>query len=420
MAQSISQPQGQTKSPEFPKMAAKSRRRILIPLGLLVAGAAASIWYFFSPSQTEPLHLSGRLEGYETDIGAKIGGRVNQVAVREGDAVHQGEVIVKLNDEDIQAQLRGLTAQLAATKQREQQAFLQIGVVQSQIEEAQLNWQQAQGDANGRIFQAQSNVAAAEAQLSQAEAQVKQAQSELDLAKRNRDRYQQLWSQGAAPELQFDQALTTWKSAQDTLEARQATVESFKRQVKAAVGGLVQAQSAGFNPGIRSTQIDALQKQLIVARSQLVAAQADVANAQAAQQQIQSQINYLNVVSPIDGVVVSRSVEPGAVVTTGKTLLTVINPNTVYLRGYIPQGEIGKVRVGQQAKVFLDSAPDQPLSARVAAIDTEASFTPENIYFRNDRVKQVVGVKITIDKPAGFAKPGMPADAEIITESVSR
>jgi HlyD family secretion protein len=67
-----------------------------------------------------------------------------------------------------------------------------------------------------------------------------------------------------------------------------------------------------------------------------------------------------------------------------------------------------------QAKVFLDSAPDKPLSAKISAIDTQASFTPENIYFREDRVKQVFGVKISLDNPDGFAKPGMPADAEIV------
>jgi len=109
-------------------------------------------------------------------------------------------------------------------------------------------------------------------------------------------------------------------------------------------------------------------------------------------------------------------VEPGEVVATGRTLLTVIDPNTVYLRGFIPGGQIGNVRVGQRANVFLDSAPDRPLSARVTAIDTQASFTPENIYFREDRVRQVFGVKLSIDNPQGFAKPGMPADGEIITE----
>ncbi len=105
-------------------------------------------------------------------------------------------------------------------------------------------------------------------------------------------------------------------------------------------------------------------------------------------------------------------------VASGTTVLSLINLNTVYLRGFIPEGDIGRIRVGQQARVFLDSDPKhkQPLTAKVASIDSEASFTPENTYFRNDRVRQVFGVKLMIDNPSGFAKPGMPADGEIVLQ----
>jgi HlyD family secretion protein len=96
-----------------------------------------------------------------------------------------------------------------------------------------------------------------------------------------------------------------------------------------------------------------------------------------------------------------------------------VNLEEVYLRGYIPEGEVGDVRVGQPAQVFLDSAPNEPLEATVSAVDTEASFTPENIYFRDDRVTQVFGLKLSIENPGGFAKPGMPADGEILLDDGS-
>lgn len=94
--------------------------------------------------------------------------------------------------------------------------------------------------------------------------------------------------------------------------------------------------------------------------------------------------------------------------------MSVLDLDTVYMRGFIPEGDIGRVRVGQTAEVYLDSDPDRPLRARVTAIDAEASFTPENIYFREDRVQQVFGVRLAIESPGGYAKPGMPADAEIV------
>jgi HlyD family secretion protein len=387
---------------------------LLIPLSLLVAGIGASTWYFLSlPSETEPLKVTGRIEGYDTDIGAKVAGRIDFVAVREGDAVRKGQLIVRLDDDQVQAQLKGADARLDASQKQEEQARLQINLLESQILETQLTLQQAQGSAKGQIFQAESSVAASEAQLNQAEAQVQQAISELKLAQVNRDRYAQLVTQGVVTRQQFDQAQTSYETALANLRSRQASVESFRKLVNSAQGQLVQAQTTGLNPDIRNAQLAGLRTQLAQSKLKLAQAQADVNKAKADKQEIQAQIAYLNIISPIDGVVTTRSVEPGEVVASGKTLLSVINPNTVYLRGFIPEGEVGKVRVGQNARVFLDSAPDKPLSAKVSAIDTQASFTPENIYFQKDRVKQVFGVKISIDNPAGFAKPGMPADGEI-------
>ncbi|MEH2133794.1 MAG: HlyD family efflux transporter periplasmic adaptor subunit [Nostoc sp.] len=414
MTQLISPPQEPIDGAVPEKKKGKPSPRLLIPVALLFIGAGVTTWFFLSPhSETNALRLSGRIEGYETDVGAKVAGRIESVAVREGDAVHKDQVIVKLDDAEIQAQLQGAEARLDSIRKQEEQARLQINILESQITENQLTLQQARGDAKGQIFQAESSVASVQAQLNQAIAQVEQAKSELKLARINRDRYTNLVAEGAVTQQQFDQAQTSFETAFATLKSHQASVDSYRKLVNSAQGQLTQAQSTGLNPSIRNAQLTGLRTQLAQTRLKLAAAQADVANAKASQQETKAQIAYLNVKSPIEGVVISRNVEPGAVVTVGKTLLTVIDPKTVYLRGFIPQGEIGKLRVGQSAKVFLDSAPKQPLSAKVAAVDTEASFTPENIYFQQDRVKQVFGVKITIDNPNGFAKPGMPADGEI-------
>jgi HlyD family secretion protein len=403
MSQSLLDPSD--KSQSYPaKPGHSSKRRILLPLGfgLAIAGTALGIWYVLSRPTDKTLHLSGRLEGYETDIGAKIGGRVSEITVREGDQVKQGQVIAQLNDEDVQAQLRGAAAKVEAARQQAQQAQLQISVVDSQIREAQLNLLQSQQDNQGRVYQAQSNVVALEAQL-------KQYTSQLKLAQLNRDRYAQLWQQGAAKKLDYDQAQTTYETAA-------ATLESVQKQIESAKGGLALAQSSGYNPYIRNAQLSELIQQRQRASAQLESAKADIKNAAATEQQIQAQLAYLKVVSPIDGVVTARSVEPGAVVVSGKTLLSVLDLRTVYLRGFIPEGKIGKIRVGQSANVFLDAKPKEALPAKVAAIDPQASFTPENIYFRDERVRQVFGIKLMIENPKGLAKPGMPADAEIVLE----
>jgi len=145
-------------------------------------------------------------------------------------------------------------------------------------------------------------------------------------------------------------------------------------------------------------------------------AEAEAGRARAQLQEAEANRSDLQIVAPFDGTVATRSAEPGEVVSPGTPIMTIVNLSNVYLRAFIPEGEIGRVRAGQSARVYLDSNPKQPLEAVVARIDPQASFTPENTYYRDDRVKQVVGVKLQLTNSQGFAKPGMPADGEVLVE----
>ncbi len=134
--------------------------------------------YLLFPTQDRNILVSGRIEGYETDIGTKVGGKVDLVAVQEGEQVNKDRNLVQLNDEEIQAQLKGATARLVSTQQQELQARLQINLLESQIQEVQLNLKQAQEDTMGQVFQAEASVASSVAQLNEALAKLEEADSE--------------------------------------------------------------------------------------------------------------------------------------------------------------------------------------------------------------------------------------------------
>ena len=363
------------------------------------------------------VHVSGRIEGYETNVGPKIGGRVDFIAVREGDLVSRGQLIVKISDDDVAAQLRGAQARILKAHEQAEQSAYQVDVIKSQIDEANLRLTQTREDTSAQVQQAAANVAQARAKLSESRASLVQAKAELELAKLRKQRYQLLAQQGAISADENDRVRTTCDTAEAVVTARGQSVQAAQEQLAMANAQLKQARSTRLNPDIRNAQVVALKKQLIQAQYQLKSAQHEIASATADRDQIQANMAYLTIKSPIDGVVTARAVEPGAVVVPGQTLLSVINLNTVYLRGYVPEGQIGKVRVGQSSRVYLDSAPDQALASKVIQIDPEGSFTPENIYFKDDRVKQVFGIKIAINQPDGFAKPGMPADADILVST---
>jgi HlyD family secretion protein len=434
MAQTVSSPKAIPPSePPAPKAAASSHpKRRLDPLILVLIGGMAAAgyfgWrYFTTPSATDLLQVSGRIEADETDIGAKTGGRITKIFVEEGDRVKAGQVVAEIEDLEVDAQFRGAAAQVSAARQEAAKAKLDIAVAESRIQESAANLEQAKGDSRGRVDQATSSIASAKAQLSQAKAQVgqakaqvKQREAELKSAADDRDRYTRLVNEGAINRQQFDQAQTKADTAQATLdnsraelEARLAAVDSAAEQLDALRGGLIQTKSTQLNPKIRSSQLTALQQQKQQAYAALAAAEDKVQNAVASQQQYQKRLDSFKVRSPITGVVQDRPIEPGAVVAEGKTLLTVINPKAIYLRAYVPEGDLSKIYVGKPARVLLDSVSQPTLKAKVSAIDTKASFTPENIYFKKDRVRQVFGIKIAIQQDRDYAKPGMPADAEI-------
>lgn len=409
---SQSSPASEKNNGHGPKNIKKIVRFVVI---LLVIGGVVAFFLMRHKPEGKPgwVRVSGRLEGYETNVGAKIAGRVESISNREGEVVKRGQLLVKLSDEDIQAQLRGAKARYEQAEESIKEAEAQLDASKEQVEQAKLNVSQAKQDALGRIQQAQANVAAQQAEYAQAVAQEAQAKAEYELARIRVQRYDELVVQGAVTQDEDDQAHSTFKSAGATLNARKAGVVSATKQISAAQAALTQAKSNALNPPIRLSQQQSNVKTVAQNEAAVERAKLELRNAKASIDEIQSNIDYLTIRSPITGIVTARTVEPGAVVAAGQTVISLINLDTIFLRAYLPDSEAGKVRVNQAALIYYDSDPKKGIHGKVVEIDPEASFTPENIYFKEDRVKQVFGIKIMIDNPDNFAKPGMPADADI-------
>jgi len=384
----------------------KSGKIIRLILLLVVVGAAGVFLYrFFVQQNSTPrdvLNVSGRIESDDSAIAAKVAGRIREITVREGDTVKAGQIIAMLDDPQTLAreeQARSMSNEAQARLERAKQ---QIGVLNKQLEEGKMMIDQSKVDAQGRVRQADAQLASAEATLAQAEANLEQARYDAS-------KFGALADAGAESE-------RTAVQARNTADAQEAAVKAARRQVEAYRGALEAARAMLSNPAIRTAQTDAVLQQIRQAESDIQGAKADKEHADQQIKEAEANRNDLNVVAPFDATVATRSAEPGEVVAAGTPIVTLVNYNQVYLRGYVPEGEIGRVKVGQPARVYLDSDSNKPWEAYVSRVDPEASFTPENTYFQSDRVKQVVGLKLTLKDPQGFAKPGMPADGQILTE----
>jgi HlyD family secretion protein len=122
------------------------------------------------------------------------------------------------------------------------------------------------------------------------------------------------------------------------------------------------------------------------------------------------------VTSPIDGVILERSVEAGEVVFPGMILMTIGDLSAPWIRVYIGETDIGKVRLGQKALVVTDAYPKREFPGILRYISSEAEFTPKNVQTREERVKLVYEARIYLANEEGILKPGMPADVSLRVE----
>lgn len=251
------------------------------------------------------------------------------------------------------------------------------------IDHATLDIQLRQAEAGVRLAEAQLAllVKGARAEdIRQAEAGLKQAEASLAVAENDARRMRELAKTGSvAPKLGED------------AEARLAVASAQ-----------------------RNFAVEALNKVRTLARPEEIrAAEARLAQAQAAADLLGKTIADCTVTAPAGGIVTHKAVEAGELVTAGATVVTLVDLDSVHVMIYITEKELGRVRLGDAAEVKIDAFPDKAFAGTIAYISPEAEFTPKNVQTKEDRVKLVFGVKVEIKNREGLLKPGLPADAVI-------
>src|SRR5437762_9209693 len=312
------------------KKLSRAIRIVVILTVVLIAGFF--LWWFLirqPPIPNNIIALSGRIEGDDSVVAAKTSGRIREIHVREGDSVKAGDVIAVLDDEQAVARKQQARAAAQAAETRVTHSREQVGVLTEQLKQARFTVEQGRLDAQGRVRQAEAQVATAEANLSQAQAGYEQARYDLE-------KFTRLAKSGDVSGRQREQARTN-------AEAQAAVVESTKKQVAAARGALTAARANLENPPIRSSQANAAEKQIVQSQSDVAAAQSDAERASAQLKEAQANRADLTIIAPFDGTIATRAAEPGEVVAPGTPIVTMLDLGKVYLRGFVAEGDIGRV-----------------------------------------------------------------------------
>jgi HlyD family secretion protein len=347
----------------------------LLALAILVAIGgylALDRWVLNSGLPDGLVQVNGRIEGDHVTIAGKYPGRIQELLVREGDQVTKGQVLIKLDD--------------AQTTARVEQARRAFEAVEAEVQAAHADLAVLKLDVPLAIESARAEVVEYKAKIAKAIAVEKEARSDAQ-------RFRELAEKDQATRQQWEQAEMRWDVAQ--------------REIAIARAGLDQAQKG-------SAQAELGWKRLSAKEAEVTALDRRRDQAYAGLEEIQSVLTDLTIMAPSDGTITTRMVDVGEVVSTGGPLLELVNLDRLYLKVYVPEVQIGKVRLDLPAKIYTDAFPDRPFDATVRYIASKAEFTPKEVQTQDERVKLIYAVKLYLTaNPDHRLTPGLPADAII-------
>ena len=331
------------------------KKKMIISIVLVVIAAAAVLYYGSTRSRKESgiIRVSGNIEVTTVELSFKLPGRVKERLVDEGETVKPGQIVARLDSEDLIQQVAGRRAE--------------VNVARAALAELENGYRKED--------------------IAQARAAMERVQADADRLRVDFARQQALYKKEVISRREFDASRAAY-------EGSQASVREARERL------------ALLRSGPRRETIDQ-------ARARLHDAEALLALAE-------TRLGYATLASSTNGLVLSKNIEPGEQVAAGTPVVTVGELDSVWVRAYINETDLGRVKVGQKATVTSDTWPGRKYPGYVSFISSEAEFTPKNVQTEKERVKLVYRIKVVIPNPNRELKPGMPADAEIQTGDARR
>jgi len=355
-----------------PRRRARAALIAVILAATLIALSVKVLPRLFHKPPQDVIVASGRIEGREVTLAPKeIQGRLKSLWVDEGYTVKKGQLLAELESDQVEAQLATAQANVANLDAQIQQATVDVSYTTKNTSAA---------------------LSAAEAAVSSVQAHLAHSRAVLADTSAEYQRARDLYDGGVISKSALDLATMNYQTSQ-------ADVEASEKDLSQAEANLKVAQAAKDTVDLKVQALRALRESRHAAVAQLAVAQANLAER--------------NIYSPTDGTILARPVEVGDVVVPGSPIFVMVDMSRLYVKVYIPEPDIPKIKLGDEAEVNVDAFPGRKFAARVTKVYEQAEFTPKNVETKEERVKLVFGVELTFVNPEGLLKPGMPADAAI-------
>ena len=331
---------------------------IVVVLVLITLSVLGYRNYFNRPAVTAT--YSGTIEGTELPVQPELSGRIVELPVREGQIIKVGDIVAKLDDS---------------------QAKISLDSVKIQQTQAQAKLDELLGGARSEEIRRLKGL------LAQANANATGLAQNVQFEENNLASDQKLYEGGAL--------------SKQILDAQQNKIDTVKAQYQGALANVnaVQASLDQAVAGNTKPTIQAQKAAVDIAAQSVKAAELS--------------LSKLTIKSPATGQVLYQHVERGQVVNPGTTLVTILDPNDLWIKIYIPEAKLNQVKVGGTVLLSVDSYPDKTFKGQIQYVSNQAEFTPKNVQTKEERTTTVYAVKISITEGKDQLKAGMPADVTL-------
>lgn len=364
---------------------------------------------WFGQTVDQALTVSGNIELTQVNVSFKVPGKLVDLPMEEGMKVRKDQVLARLDDGQLQRQREREQAGLAGAESMEPQLLMAIRLQKAQLAAEQEVRRAELGQAEARLQELLSGSRKQEVQ--QAQAALEEARSQHRQATQDWERAQVLHKNDDISTSQRDMFQARFQSTQAFVRqaeerlalvqegARQEQIEQARAQVERCKAAIQLTEAGRLEIRRKELELETRRAETSRARSMLAVTE--------------SQLSDMTIHSPLSGIVLVKSAEVGEVVAAGTSVATIADLEKPWLRAYLNERNLGRVKIGDAVKVTTDSFPDKVYQGRISFISSQAEFTPKQIQTQEERVKLVYRIKIEVDNPQQELKLNMPADAEI-------
>lgn len=380
-------------------------------ISVVVVGLLAGALFFskYNSSDKNILKISGRVEVDEIDLAFKLSGRIDNFPVEEGDFLKKGSFVASISADDIKAKVDGIKKDIDSSIVVKTLKDNQLKILKSKLEQLKDRKNLLSTEIKNAILLSKQSVKNAESLLNIRRSDYEKVKINHQNVEKDYKRLSNLLKENAVSQKRFDEIYSLYNITSQELKNAEDSILIAEGDVANAKNNLKVAESKSMEIAILDKEIASMEIQLDSAEKDKILAENNTIKLHKLLEEAETYLEDTRISTFTDLIVLKKYAQNSEVVSAGTPILSAYEVNKKYFRGFLPETELPKVKIGMEGSISLDGY-DELLKAEITYISDRSEFTPKEVQTQKERVKQVFLIKAKIIDPKGVTKPGMPAD----------